>query len=364
MALVCTVLVCLLAWVWLSSIVRKCQIYNICDFYCQVERAKPTGPVHNAFVKVVASVNCGNDQVFDNVLVDTGSAVLWVGGEEAYVPGPHTEYINETFSVGYGAGGVNGTAFLDTVTIGEAKARNAVIGSAAFLSGFSLVQPIDGILGLGPSGSNAGQVGSNGSSTPTFVESLVASKAISKPVFGIYISPLTAEGVPEGTGDITFGGVDHSRIKGDITWVPQTGPANFHWEFNTSTFSFGPKVKLSTSTFTRTDTGVLPIAIPFDQFFDMLHAYNGSTVFDQSALSTFLTFPSNITHLLPDMTFTINQFTYIVPPSLYPALNVTADPSITRTWIGSGGFGGFVLGQKWLENVYTAYDKIGFAHLA
>lgn len=340
------------------------------------KRAIPTAPTHNAIVKVVASVNCGNAQVFNNVLVDTGSAVLWVGGDQqVYVPGPHTENIKETFSIGYGIGGVNGTAFLDTVTIGEATANRAVIGSAAHMSGFNLVKPIDGILGLGPSGSNTGEVGSNGSSTPTFVESLVASKAISELVFGVYISPLSTEGMPEGTGDITFGGVDESRIKGDVTWVPQTGPANFHWEFTTSTFSFGPNVTLSTSTFTRTDTGVLPISIPFDQFFDMLHAYNGSISFDHSALSSFLTFPSSIAPLLPDMTFTIDQFTvsippsqYIVPPSLYPGLKVTADASVVRTWIGSGGDQGFVLGQKWLESVYTAYDmnkhQIGFAHLA
>lgn len=37
------------------------------------------------------TVKCGKDQTFDNVLVDTGSAILWVGGEEPYVQGSNTE---------------------------------------------------------------------------------------------------------------------------------------------------------------------------------------------------------------------------------------------------------------------------------
>lgn len=69
-------------------------------------------------------------------------------------------------------------------------------------------------VGLGPSNSNTGDVkGFN--ATPTFVETLVAQKQISKPIFGISINPLGADGTPEGTGEITFGGIDESKIQGD-----------------------------------------------------------------------------------------------------------------------------------------------------
>jgi len=126
-------------------------------------------PNTNAVVKVVATVQCGDNQEFKDVLIDTGSAVLWVGGENPYVPGPHSVNLNTTFGVGYGAGGVSGNGFRDTVTIGEAKAKGAFIGAATSTNGFTLVKPIDGILGLGPSGSNDGDfLGLN--ATPTFVE--------------------------------------------------------------------------------------------------------------------------------------------------------------------------------------------------
>lgn len=112
------------------------------------------------------TVQCGKDQTFNDVLVDTGSAILWVGAEKPYIQGSNTEVyvfrslyvlhlnfffiqrlysINSTFSVGYGAGGVQGIAYRDTVVIGDATGRSQLIGGANKTSGFHLVKPIDGI---------------------------------------------------------------------------------------------------------------------------------------------------------------------------------------------------------------------------
>lgn len=68
----------------------------------------PTAPIYNAVVKLVTpgeltgllysltcfeqskSVQAGDNQTFRDVVVDTGSAILWVGGEKQYMPGPYT----------------------------------------------------------------------------------------------------------------------------------------------------------------------------------------------------------------------------------------------------------------------------------
>lgn len=72
---------------------------------------------------------------------------------------------------------------------------------------------------MGPSDSNGGDV-TGFNSTPTFVETLVAQNQISKPIFGISVSPLGTDGTSEGTGEITFGGIDESRIRGDeLFWL-------------------------------------------------------------------------------------------------------------------------------------------------
>ena len=67
---------------------------------------------------------------------------------------------------------------------------------------------------MGPSNSNNGDI-SGYDSTPTFVETLVSQNQISDPIFGIYIAPLGVDGTPQGSGEITFGGIDESKIQGD-----------------------------------------------------------------------------------------------------------------------------------------------------
>lgn len=98
--------------------------------------------------------------------------------------------------------------------------------------------------------------------------------------------------------------------------------------------------------------------------FDIIHAYNGSLPSDNSAISGTPAFNSDSVSSLPPLSmtlgsqsFSIPSSMYIVPHSLYPILNVTDMPGLERTWIESAGPGEFSLGQKWLENFYTAYDS-------
>lgn len=124
------------------------------------------------------------------------------------------------------------------------------------------------VVGLGPSGSNGGEI-TDFNATPTFVESLVSEGSVDKPVFGIYVNGLdSTSGSQIGEGEITFGGVDDSKIDGacyfswyfdrpltcqglgELTWVPQNTPYNVHWEFNVCTSSIGsPMILTISSTF-------------------------------------------------------------------------------------------------------------------
>lgn len=38
-----------------------------------------------------SAVGAGDSQTFPHVLVDTGSAILWVGADQKYKPGPNTQ---------------------------------------------------------------------------------------------------------------------------------------------------------------------------------------------------------------------------------------------------------------------------------
>lgn len=142
-------------------------------------------PLRNALLQVVVSgeckehltlgmvgwfqyiVQCGSNQVFNNVLVDTGSAILWVGGaDQPYTPGPNTKAaayvlhssthlnfgwtlklysVNLTFCEGCKNRSIEGRIFLDTVVIGNATASNQFIGSVNTTTGLNLSPPIDGV---------------------------------------------------------------------------------------------------------------------------------------------------------------------------------------------------------------------------
>ncbi|KZT67470.1 acid protease [Daedalea quercina L-15889] len=349
----------------------------------------PSAPMTNALVKVVTAVQAGNNQTFPNVWVDTGSALLWVGAQEKYIPGPYTQAINQTFSLNYGSGGVNGTAYEDRVTIGSATVDGQIIGSESYFEGFTGVWPIDGLLGLGPTGSNQYEV-SGYNTTPTFIDNLYSQGKISEPVFGLYIPPY----VPgeESTGELTFGGVDSSKFTGDIEWIPQTTPTNEHWNFmvrmycptnfpeklittiptKLSSLAWG-NITVPSPIYGRTDCGVLQILIPTETLLDMYHTLPGSSPDStDSMLNSCLIFPSNVTvDELPAVEFGLGNLTvsilstdYVVPESQYAALNVTDDGQI-HTWLCPGGPSAVNLGQKALEHIYSAYDTVnnlvGFA---
>ncbi|KAH9831592.1 acid protease [Rhodofomes roseus] len=311
----------------------------------------------------------GDNQMFANVLVDTGSAYLWVGGDQQYTPGSNTEVINATFGVGYGSGYVNGTAYKDHVTVASATADRQIIGSASYIDGFELWEPFDGILGLGPPGSNVNET-SGINTTPTFMETLYSQGSIDDPVFGLYIPPFTDE---PNTGEITFGGVDSSRFTGDIEWIPQSTPYNTHWGFNASSFAWG-NITMTSPLYARTNCGTLPILLPTDQFFDMLDDVPGTSLdlSSDSQLTTCLIFASNMTadNLPPleiglgNLLLSIPAAGSIVPESLYATLNVTVDGK-THTYLCPGGPEYVNFGQKALEHVYSTYDivnhLVGFA---
>ncbi|THH09069.1 hypothetical protein EW146_g8798, partial [Bondarzewia mesenterica] len=222
----------------------------------------PSASTDNAVLKAVVPVQAGNCQTFKDVLIDTGSAILWVGGENAYEPGANTRALNQTFSIGYGTGGASGIAYLDKVTIGAATVNSQIIGSANETTAFTLVRPIDGILGLGPHGSNYGEV-SGFNTTPTFVENLASEGTIDEAMFGIYVNGLDAsDGTEIGQGEITFGGIDESKIRGEMVWLPQNEPYNYRWSFNVSSLSFGNLSLVNDTEPGRTDTGVLGLGIP------------------------------------------------------------------------------------------------------
>ncbi|EJU04182.1 acid protease [Dacryopinax primogenitus] len=324
--------------------------------------------VANQQVQVVTAVQTGNGQTFPGMLVDTGSAFLWMNaGQTKYAPGPHSHSTNYTFAVGYGAGSATGVVYQDQVTIGSATVSEQYIGAATNVTAFHELVNFDGILGLGR------DIGNNGSIqglqvTPTFVDSLYNEGRISERTVGIYLAPFGENGTQTNAGELTFGGVDKSKFEGELVWAPQM-QNDRHWAVQIDGVAYGSQGLQNGTSQAIVDTGTLPILLPFDAFFGLHNLINAS-IMDTGPLAGWLSVPPEID--LQPLTFTIggSDFplppeAYLIPESLYEHFNVTGPER--PTWFASGGFGNAALGQKFLEMFYSVYDsdedRIGFAPL-
>ncbi|KAJ7915424.1 family A1 protease [Mycena leptocephala] len=150
-------------------------------------RAVVNEPVENADTIYLASVVIGSPgTACKSLLVDTGSANIWVGANKPYV-------VTSTRSVG--------TEFLDQVFLAGLVMPNKSIGVASISSG---ITGVDGVLGIGPSDLTIGTLSANLSQgISTILETLFCQGSIPQAMFGIFMEPTTSSDVAN--GEITWG---------------------------------------------------------------------------------------------------------------------------------------------------------------
>lgn len=107
----------------------------------------------------------------------------------------------------------------------------------------------DGILGIGPIHLTEGTV-SNMQSVPTVTDNLAKAGMIPSEMLGIFFKPATStDGVgKQGEGELSWGGVDTTRVTGNVNYAPltTTSPANNYWGVN-QTITYGSKSLISNS---------------------------------------------------------------------------------------------------------------------
>jgi hypothetical protein len=171
------------------------------------------------------SIGSNNDTL--NVIMDTGSADLWMFSTECqtcntgsphnyYKPKLSNTFVNTTtpFELRYGDGSYTaGTAAFDTVTVAGAPIQGQSIDVPYHISENLLSNAMDGIMGLGfPSLSQL--------RVPTPLANMLTQKLIPKAVLGLQYIKTFQWSYDGGGGYWTFGGWDTSVIVGALTWVP------------------------------------------------------------------------------------------------------------------------------------------------
>ncbi|THU97135.1 acid protease, partial [Dendrothele bispora CBS 962.96] len=315
-----------------------------------------TVDVTDAAVTYTMSVGVGNPPTPYNLLIDTGSSNTWVGADKQYKQTSTSRTTRHTVNVSYGSGHFSGTEYTDTVTLSKNLViQNQSIGVSSKAEGFN---GVDGILGIGPADLTQGTVSREGV-VPTVTDSLYQEKLISTESIGIFYQPTTENNLAN--GELTFGGVDQAKIRGDMTYVPITSvsPASKYWgidqdiQYNRQTILSGAGI---------VDTGTTLLLIATSSF----ESYQKMTGAKMDSRTGLLVFTEEQFSNLQPLNFVIGGRTFSMTPNaqIWPRhLNTMLGGEPGKIYsivadLGSPNGSGldFINGFGFLQRFYSVYD--------
>ncbi|KLO10453.1 acid protease [Schizopora paradoxa] len=334
------------------------------------ERAVHSVAVQNQATSYVADVEIGTPPTSYSLLIDTGSSNTWVGAGKAYKHTSSTQKTHNKVSVTYGSGSFSGDEYHDTVTLGRGLTiKQQSIGVATKAEGFD---SIDGILGIGPADLTVGTLSPDSHATiPTVTDKLFHEGIIPHNEVAISFEPTTS--AENKNGEMTFGGVDHTKFTGEITYAPitSTSPASDFWGIDQS-IRYGASTNILSETAGIVDTGTTLTLIATDAFQRYQRATGG--VMD-SATGLLKITPAQFANLKSlffkingvDFEFTANA--QIWPRALNSEIGGTADGIyliVSDNGSQSGEGLDFINGMSFLERFYSVYDtsnsRVGIAY--
>lgn len=292
---------------------------------------------------------------------DTGSSDLFVpaatcggncNGHRKYDPKQSTTSKDrkQSFTLRYGDGSsVSGKQYTDHVTIAGLKASNQAIGAATVYSeGFRPAEfPPDGLMGM------AYRAISNYGSNPVF-NTLIAQGKTTRPMFGFKLAPLGSE--------LYLGGVNQYLYTGAFTW--ETVVRQAYWEVTMDSVNGMNKVA-ARNLAAIIDTGTTLVIGDSASVRAFYQTIPGSRTAFASVGPGFYSFPCNTK---PAVSLTFGGRAFAISPYVFNLGRVSSGSTqCVGGIVASDGFGFWIVGDLFLQNVYTAFDfgnnRVGFAKL-
>ncbi|KAG6330144.1 hypothetical protein ID866_8944 [Astraeus odoratus] len=311
----------------------------------------------------ITTIYTNDESVEYDVIVDTGSALTWVGADpkNPYVRGPSGWATNQKLQVVYGRGRFEGWGYIDSITLETQEGSNPLtvnaqfIGQATFVSYFPSL--LDGILGLARKEASSMR-DRQGNPIPTVFESLYNEGTIKHAAFGVYLIPVNDRGV----GEITFGYYNEAAITSGVNYVPITNipAARNHWSVDASVMYDGRTILNPTAAIV--DTACSLIAMQADAV-SVYQTATGAAMDSEGWLTISLDQYDNLQtlsiiiggqsyDLSPNAQIWPRKATYVGPIKL-----VVAGMSETRWGLG--------IGHPFIQRYYVVYNatssQIGFA---
>lgn len=200
------------------------------------KRANNDISLYNANGKeYLIEIGIGTPPQFFNVTLDTGSADCWVPAQTCPTSMcPHTRFnhqkstsfkaLSQQLAISYGVGSAKGTYAAETLTLGSADGvalSNFTVGLVSNTNNILMASmaedgdsaPSNGIFGLGYPNLSM----KTGEKPGHFVMGLYQAKAISEPIFSVFLNSQYAYG---NSGEMLLGGIDNSKFTGQMQYAP------------------------------------------------------------------------------------------------------------------------------------------------
>lgn len=320
-------------------------------------------------------IGLGTPEQKFNVIFDTGSSNLWVPSErikEKEITEAHQLYDSSKsstyesdgrkLSIRYGTGYMNGFLSRDKLSVAGLVVSKQTFGEATDLpvDVFGSAK-FDGILGMG-----FRKIAADSIETP--FEAMVRQALVPEPIFSFY---LNRDQTSSPGGELIFGGVDQSRVSGEISYTPLKEESYWLFEMDGVSVAGSPNTvhtgsskstKVTGKSLAIADTGTSLIMGPMDVAQVINQRLNAT--YDTAGGIFYL--PNCELNDLPDIVLEISGREYPLKPDQYIVRDVGEDgQTVCISGISGGDVSFWILGDVFIGPYYTVFDfgnrRIGFA---
>lgn len=311
-----------------------------------------------------ATIDVGTPSKEYQVIVDTGSADLWLSSR-SYVPKKSRTYkaLDKPFSLTYNIGSVRGYAASDRVAISDVVADPQYFGVVNHSENLTLPINVTGILGLALPDLSV-----------LHTQPFWAASSMSPRVMGLYLKrdPHPGQGANNKAGGIlTLGGVNASLYEGDIDYIQVTDSR--HWQVPLNGLAVGAThIHLPRDTQAFFDTGTALIGGPSDVVHRLYAKIPGSKPMPQN--KGHFTYPCATQ---PNISFSFGQRKYYLNNADFRAMVIQTDNDAIEgeqcmgalfAMQGTANAKRWLMGASFMKNVYTILDgdeprRVGLAAL-
>ncbi|KAG2068253.1 acid protease [Suillus decipiens] len=324
------------------------------------------------FFGYTVKVNIGNPPTTYNLIVDSASAITWVGSGVPYLSRSGVD-TGEPVAVDYRYGSFRGTIFVDQLSF-EGVANFIVSGMpiGVVFNAQDIAINVDGVLGIGPTSLSLGALpNSLRQMIPDIADFLQSRYYIGRAVVGMFFRPTSAN--PHDNGELLIGGTDPGMydfiIYADVTAV---APSSQYWGIDQRITYAGEDILVQTAGVV--DSGCTFLYLASDAY----ERYRAATGGILNPANGLLQISLQQYDQLHDLQFHMRGRIYKLVPNaqIWPrSLNYNINGGLNDIFLivkaletPTGAGKDFVLGYVFLQRFFTVFDsdkrRVGFAKTA